>query len=445
MQERQQEAQGRNQATERQEGVRALGNTEHLFWLLDQNRPTHFALVAEVDGQIATEAWRDGLLTLQQRHPLLSARIATNEQMYPCFYAAPGVTIPLRVVEKAHASWQAEVAAELATPFDPSTAPLVRATLLQGGEVSTLILVAHHAVADGMASSFLIGDLLRALSGQRLATLELAQPLEVLLNDEVLAAPVSPPTPLAPTPKSFRPVESAVAHVEGIALSRELTAQLVARARNEQTTLYGVIAVAVHEGARRLSPEWCRHPVRTATPIDVRHFSSDIGTAAGAYITQTVTVDGHQRGAPFWEMARTIKRNVACAQTREATVAQLKDLQATMATRPSVHDAAEYLSAVLAFDLLLSNLGNDPIPSAYGRLKLNALWGPMVTSGFSDDQVVGVCTVDGVLRLTQTSHSAIPGLLEAVREVLEIAVRTNGGESQMVSATGTCSSYSVSE
>jgi len=437
MQERQQEAQSRSHATERQEAIRALGSTEQLFWLLDQNRPTHFALVAEVDRQFATEAWRDGLLALQQRHPLLSARIAANEQRCHGFYAAPGITIPLRVVETAHASWQAEVAAELATPFDPSTAPLVRATLLQGGEVSTLILVAHHAVADGMANSFLIGDLLRALSGERLAALELAQPLEVLLKDEVLAAPVSPPPQLAPKPQSFRPVESAVAHVEGIALSRELTTQLVAQARNEQTTLYGVIATAVHEAARRLSPEWCRHPVRTATPIDVRHFSGDIGTAAGVYITQTVTVDGHQRGAPFWEMARTIKRNVACAQTREATVTHLSDLQATMATRPSVEDAAGYLSAVLAFNLLLSNLGNDPIPSAYGRLKLNALWGPMVTSGFTDDQVVGVCTVDGVLRLTQTSHSAVTGLLEEVREVLEMAVRTNGGESQIINGMGT--------
>ncbi|MCP3708722.1 hypothetical protein M3I54_17290 [Paraburkholderia sp. CNPSo 3274] len=59
-------------------------------------------------------------------------------------------TFPLRVVENARASWEVEAAREMNTPFDWSTAPLVRATLLQGESGSTIILAAHYSVLDGM-------------------------------------------------------------------------------------------------------------------------------------------------------------------------------------------------------------------------------------------------------------------------------------------------------
>jgi len=78
--------------------VRALGSTEHLFWLLDQNRATHFAMVAELDRQIPAEKWRAALDQLQLRHPLLSTYIKRNEHGVPGFYSAGGRHIPLRVV-----------------------------------------------------------------------------------------------------------------------------------------------------------------------------------------------------------------------------------------------------------------------------------------------------------------------------------------------------------
>jgi hypothetical protein len=76
---------------------------------------------------------------------------------------------------------------------------------------------------------------------------------------------------------------------------------------------------------------------------------------------------------------------------------------------------------VLAFDVLLSDLGSQPIAATYDGVSLDALGGAFVTSGFADDQVIGACTIDGVLRLAHTSHLAIPGLLGEVRTILEDA------------------------
>lgn len=415
----------RNQSQEiegSQRPVRALGSTEHLFWLLDQNRPTHFAMVAEIDRRFSPDAWHAAFQALQRRHPLLSTRIATDAQQHSGFYRVADAAVPLRALEQDPASWQAEAAREIATRFDWSAAPLLRATLLQGECSSTLILVAHHSVVDGMGSASLIDDLLRMLSGERLTPLPLVPSLETVLDTDLDHAAVLPPPSPAPAPKPFRPDAAQAPHVDAIALSADVTRRLVVRARVEQTTVHGAIVAAVHEAGRRLSSAWTERAFRTVTPIDLRDLTDDARIAAGVYITQAITVDDHPRGTDVWTAARKIKQDLAPSQARASAAAELKALDAAMSARPSVEHAAGFLSAVLAFDVMVSNLGNQPIASAHDGLSLKALWGPIVTSGFADDQVIGACTIDGVLRLTHTSHGAIRGLLEEVRAILHEAV-----------------------
>jgi NRPS condensation-like uncharacterized protein len=408
--------------TQTQAHVRSLGSTEHLFWLLDQNRPTHFAMVAEIDRCFEPGAWHAALQALQRRHPLLSTCIATDAQRNTGFHRVPGAVVPLRVIEQDATSWQAEVAREVATRFDWSSAPLLRATLLQGGHASTLVLAAHHSVLDGMGAAYLIDELLRMLSGESPTPLPVVQSLETLLEADLNAAAVLPAHSPAPAPKSFRPDTADMPQIDAVALSADTTRRLVARARHEQTTVHGAVAAAVHEAGRRLSSAWAARALRTVTPIDVRELARDAGVANGVYITQTITIDDHPRGSDLWTVARKIRQDLAPSQTRESVAAELKALDAAMSTRPSVAHAAGFLSTMLAFDVLLSNLGNQPVAATYDGLTLDALWGPFVTSGFADDQVIGVCTIDGILRLTHTSHGAIAGLLGEVRAILEDAV-----------------------
>ncbi|CAD6561728.1 hypothetical protein LMG27952_07547 [Paraburkholderia hiiakae] len=213
--------------------VRALGGTEHLFWLLDRNRAIHFLLVAEIDRVFEPSAWHAALLALQQRHPLLSTRIVANPEAAPAFFRDPNARIPLRVVENARASWQVEAAREMNTPFDWSTAPLVRATLLQGEGGSPLILAAHHAVLDGMGGAYVIEDLLCALAGGSLMSLPLVQPLESLLRAQMATATVPGAMAPAPEPKVFRAASGARAEVAALALSAQFTRAVVERPRDQ--------------------------------------------------------------------------------------------------------------------------------------------------------------------------------------------------------------------
>ncbi|WP_260433718.1 phthiocerol/phthiodiolone dimycocerosyl transferase family protein [Burkholderia sp. Bp8998] len=277
-------------------------------------------------------------------------------------------------------------------------------------------------MVDGMGSASLIDDLLRILSGERPAPLPLVPSLETVLETDLNHAAVLPAPSPAPAPKPFRPDAAQAPHVDALALSADVTRRLVVRARAEHTTVHGAIAAAVHEAGRRLSSAWTERALRTVTPIDLRDLSDDARAAAGVYITQTITVDDHPRGTDIWTAARKIKQDLAPSQARASVAAELKSLDAVMSARPSVEHAAGFLSAVLAFDVMVSNLGNQPIASQYEGVSLKALWGPIVTSGFADDQIIGACTIDGVLRLTHTSHGAIRGLLEEVRAILQEAV-----------------------
>ena len=80
--------------------------------------------------------------------------------------------IPLRILEdEPELRWEAEVGTELATPFDPSQAPLIRAVLIQGDRDAAFMLVAHHSIADGLSLTYAIRDTLDALAGRSLRPL----------------------------------------------------------------------------------------------------------------------------------------------------------------------------------------------------------------------------------------------------------------------------------
>jgi hypothetical protein len=89
-------------------------------------------MAAEVSGSASVSDWCRALDTVQARHPLFSIRIARNKEGRPCFYQDHPASIPFRVVQETNATrrWELETQLELSIPFNPTSAPLVRAVLL---------------------------------------------------------------------------------------------------------------------------------------------------------------------------------------------------------------------------------------------------------------------------------------------------------------------------
>jgi hypothetical protein len=144
----------------------------------------HFSLAAQIEGHATVEDWRTALDRVQRRHPFFSVCIKKTGCANPHFHHVPQTPIPIRVVRAAASQphWLSEMQKELATPFDPGRAPLVRAVLMREHHKATLILTAHHSIADDLSLSFAIRDTLLALSGTPMDQLLLTPPIEYRTN-----------------------------------------------------------------------------------------------------------------------------------------------------------------------------------------------------------------------------------------------------------------------
>jgi NRPS condensation-like uncharacterized protein len=413
-------------ATESEKEVRALGVMERLFWLMDQKHPAHLTVTAEVKGFTNVQSWRDGLDAVQTRHPVLSTSIHRNEKGQPALYQVDAAPIPLRVVDgNVQERWESELDREMAVPFTPEEAPLVRSVLIHKPQSAVLIMIAHHAIADGMALVFLIRDLLQVLSGRQIEALSFSSSAEELLSklpkgEEIVQAEASQAGAPQADPALYREDDGLTPRVTARKLDENLTATLKERARREGTTVQGALCAALVLAGRKTSGTWRKQSVRVMSPINVRaHLGA--GEACGLYLVGGMVPFQPGDSRAFWELARFAKKELSPSQTFQSLSAALHGLEAIMTKDVNVETAAQIAAVAFARDVMVSNLGQMPYESEFGKLKLEAVWGPTALQGLDGEQNVGIATTNGAIRLLHASYSLIPHLLENTELILRAA------------------------
>ena len=71
-----------------------------------------------------------------------------------------------------------------------------------------------------------------------------------------------------------------------------------------------------------------------------------------------------------------------------------------MSTNPSPEHALQAFKDQAGYDICVSNLGRLLIEQQFGKLELEAIYGPVVTTGVENDRLVGVVTLGERLFLT---------------------------------------------
>src|SRR6266481_1561225 len=276
-------------ATKSKKEVRALGARERLFWLMDQKHPVHLTVTAEVKGFTNVQNWRDALDEVQRRHPVLSTSIHRNEDGQPALYQVDAAPIPLRVVDgSVQGRWELELDREMALPFTPEQAPLVRSVLIHKPQSAVLIMIAHHAIADGMALVFLIRDLLQVLSGGQIEALSFSSSAEELLSKlpkgvKIVQAGASQAGAHQAEPGLYQEGNGLAPRATARKLDDNLTATLRERARREGTTVQGALCATLVLAGRKASSTWRKQSVRVMSPVNARaHLGA--GEACGLYL-----------------------------------------------------------------------------------------------------------------------------------------------------------------
>jgi hypothetical protein len=427
--------------------LRPLGSFEEFFWLIDQNRPVHFAMAAQVQGATTIRRWRDALDLVQRRHPLLSVCIETNRSSRPHFRQEMASPIPLRVVQGDNASqrWESEMELELSIPFNAQQAPLVRAVLLHEANQVIIILVAHHSIADGRSIVFVIRDLLQALSGSPIDLLPLLPTHEEILGvtrRDAIQVEISKESnaKLSGKPAAYVSKEDSRPRIKGLRLTPGLTSRLRERARQEGTTVHGALCSALALAFWRNNPESWAEPIRICSPIDTRKLLG-LGQDCAALIDAgVVTIEPDARRDPypqhteisvgllrrcqmpndFWDMARHSIAGLARTKTLEGVVASRNVLHQTVKNGIDVPTAAAICAHAFAHEIMLTNLGNLPYETDFGQLRLETIWGPSVSARFAGVPTIGVATTNGALCLVETSFTLPNSLLETTEQILLI-------------------------
>src|SRR5262245_37972962 len=401
-----------------QDAIRSLGSLEHLFWLLDQHHFVHFAVTALISGETSPRDWRRALDRLQKRHPILSVCIDGVPSSIPLFRQADAAPIPLRIVEdEPELRWEAEVGKELATPFNPSRAPLIRALLIQGAQDAAFMLVAHHSIADGLSLAYAIRDTLDALAGRFLRPLPWLPSQDDMMNvwDSLMDGQERDQAGAA-MPAVYRPHDNARPTVKGLRLSPGLTSSVRARTRQQGTTVHGALCAALVLASRGVFAPWREMPLRIFSPINARPLL-DAGESCGVFLGATTSMFDRQ-AIDFWDIACDARIDVAVNQTSENIAAQLAAFRRVVGNGAEVATVAEFVAEVFASEVLLTNLGDLSFDRQFGPVTLKAMFGPAVLTGFQDHQTIGVATVNGALCLLHTSHTPPEGLLEKIQNVL---------------------------
>jgi hypothetical protein len=407
--------------------ARPLGGLEHFFSLIDQHRSVHFSMAAQIEGPTTISSWRSALDALQERHPQLSVGIEAAENGAPHFRPMPNSPIPLRIARNTSISdWPREIANELATPFDPRRAPLVRSALIHSEDESVFILTAHHSIADGLSLAYAVRDTLQALCGETLDALPRMPAQEMLVyasqeETHTIECPAQPASPPEGRPIGFRTLDSSLPNIDTLRLTPEFTANLVERSRKERTTVHGALCAAITLASRETCTDWTGFSVRILSPVSLRK-QLGIGEDCGLFVWAGIVPIEPNAHASFWDIARYAKNSLMSKQSLQEVAVGMAGLEQAMGAGADVSAASQILVQGFPCEMLLTNLGDlSSHRFDRGKVKLKALWGPAVLMGFEGEQTVGVATTNGSLCLLHSSFAPLPLLLQRAEQILRSA------------------------
>ena len=390
--------------------------------------PLHVAMAARIRGHIDSEQMRSAVEELRSRHTLLAVRIKVDEDDKAWYTTKDVPALPFKVIErKTDSQWLDVALEEYKSSFPVEIGPLVRFALLYSNEVSELIICGHHAICDAISLTYLIRDILKRL----------ASPSDVI---EQLPLPPAVDFETVPNPpqksfiantiislinrawrrknlrfdfnlmkqmhKRYWQENSDVRHFAW-QLSESETTKLVKYCREKGVTFNSLLWAAFLVAQDRVQGSDDLFRNRAGLAISTRDkLTVPVGESFGFYASSHRVLLKNYQGKSFRDAVTTIhqqlKRSIDSADP-------FKMLSATRLC-PTLIDSlyfskygfssngiSDKLLKKMMWDkvnygCVITNVGRVDIPTDYGDLQLDAVYGPLVYSDVNE-KTAGVITV----------------------------------------------------
>ena len=403
---------------------RILTASEHLMWLSYNNSPENVTLSATVKGSFTIDLLTESLAWLQLRHSRLRVKIVTNNQNQPQFSSENVPPIPLRVIDRqGEAHWCQEMVEELLQPLNWSEEPLMRVLLLHSPDISNLIITFHHGIGDGLSGACLIRDILQFI-GEPDSPRELLPdlpPVDEIIPDltkdwveEDLDDSMKEESILTANYRNNNELNTSEIfpiRLFNWKLSSAETTKLVARCREEKTSVNGALCAAflLAIAAEIKSPN--EIILKCCTPVNVRKYLTiNVGENMGEYITRPFTAHRlSQKTDFFWDLAREVKykldRLVADGKLFDDILQTRALLSSDFNKGGETSDAARVTGGI---DIVISNLGNLSIKQQFGKIQLQELYF-MATAQKTLPLLIAVATLkDKMCLICRYQESLVP-------------------------------------
>jgi Condensation domain len=399
-----------------------LDASGRFFAALRRFMPTLMARVIAVEGALTPREVQTALRALQARHPLLRARLAADPE--PRFEHGVAGPLLLRVVQReSDQHWQSELSGLLNRPGTTGSSPLFAVCYVYGEHArrGELILIADHAIADGVSMNSLCAELLQLCKrGASLPTRPTLPTLEQLLPHRSrwekassfgLALGRMARVLVSRTLRERRTPAAGTVHV-----CRELTAlhtrRLLARSRLERTTITGALLAATvltlesrHPGHPQLAVTVPvdlrpRLPARTVSAADLGHYTSVVYLSTRAQ-------------SSLWPLARALKAQL------EQTVTSRRLLAAV----PLVYRAGRAFMRKNMPPLahaMVSNSGVVPFAPDYGSFRAVGFYSATSAPMLSADYAFFCNTLHGRLTLNLVFSEQVLSRSDAERTLSHV-------------------------
>ncbi|MDE2419820.1 MAG: hypothetical protein KGO49_01395 [Gammaproteobacteria bacterium] len=396
-----------------------MQGAELAVWLASTVIVQNFTASFRITGEFTTDELVNAIERLKGKYPTLSMHVVPKPDGTTEFVSNPDLVIPLRIVERETAStWNEIQTTEMGVPFDMLTQPPIRIVWIRGQGVSELLLVCHHAFADGLAGFLVLRDILTLLGHPDLKFEKLplypplnalipnfsgkwritflaklkAKLLKLLLSFRVVKlSSFSMATPEV-NPKYF---------IQTWEWSKEQTAAFAARCKSEKATVHTALCTAFLRAFAEFHGDgWNR---KIQNPVNLRNrLTAKVGEAFGLYINAVKFNVNCNPERDFWDISREIKKTLVQKSDDQSIFSELTDgctLMDELVPVVTPGFIAKQLTK-MDYDLSITNLGNLDFPSQFGSLEFENIFPS--TIGKLDEVVVCVMTIRGKMTFSFT-------------------------------------------
>jgi len=368
--------------------TRKLSNLEQAMEKLNTSAKTwNIVTISRIQGKLNPETIREALNLAQNRHPPLKSRIITIRG-YLQFQTEGTTKIPLRILDSSPSSWEQVVKEEMNQPIDSSKCLMRSVFIYNHSQKHYFITTLHHAIADGLSSIKLHGEIFsycqQVITRKSINLVPLPElpPVEELLPKwtQQLKGKISSlnfflkiayqrlshglSTLAMEKPLTIDQRQSNFIHRQ---LSQETTEKLVNKCRQANTTVTSALSAAIILViAKQINQSKNKNiNISCLTHIDLRRrLNSTISQEhMGVLASSIINFFTVSNKTNFWQLAQQVKQHIT-ASSKNNDIFNI-----VLLAKHLINLTFSQVPATTS----ISNVGVIDIPKVYGNLELEEI------------------------------------------------------------------------